>query len=87
MGSACFVEGVPVLLLMEVVHFRVNGESGFVRETFQLPALSFELAEVVSVPGGGVVVGDGLGFDGGELVEAGGQCVVVVVNQVCGGGV
>ena len=79
MGGACFVERISVLLLVKVVHVRMNSESGFLVEPFQLPALGFKLSEVVGVPGGGVVVGDRLGFCRGELVETGGQCSIVTV--------
>ena len=58
----------------------MDGETGFLCKPFKLPALSLELAEVVSVPGGRVSVRDRFGFYWGELVEAGGECVVVAVN-------
>lgn len=40
-----------VLLLVEFEGMKVNSESGFVGKKFQLTALSFEVAKLVSVPG------------------------------------
>lgn len=42
---------------------------------------------MVGIPGGGVGVGDSFGYCRGELVETGGECAVVAVDQVSGGGV
>ena len=37
---------------------QVNSESSFFDQTFQLTAMPFEVAKLVSVPGGGVGKGD-----------------------------
>ena len=63
----------------------MDSEAGFFREPFELPAFGFELTEVISVPGGGVGVGDRFSFDGGKLIETGGECAVVAGYQFGGG--
>ena len=63
----------------------MNGETSSLCKPFKLPALGFKVAEMIGVPGGGVGVGDRFGFYGGELVKAGGECVVIAVNQFSGG--
>lgn len=42
---------------------------------------------MISVPGGRVSEGDSLGFHGSELIETGGEGVVVGCDQVSKGGV
>ena len=87
MGGSGVVEGVSVLLLVGFEDVGVNSETGFLCEPSKLSALGFEVAEVVSVPGGGVGVGDGFGYSRGEVIETGGECGVIAVYQFSGGGV
>ena len=85
-GRACSVEGIFVLLDVVFVCKGMYCESGFLGESFQLAFTGFHEAEFGGVPWGSVGEGDGSGFEGGKLVEAGGQCAVVDVDQVHGGG-
>ena len=86
MRGASGVEGIFVLLLVEFVGIQVNSESSFICKAFQLTAAHFEVAKLVSVPGGGVGEGDEFGFFGGDEVETGGECIIVVIDQGSGGG-
>lgn len=70
-----------VLLLVEFEGMKVNSESGFVGKTFQLTALSFEVAKLFSVAGGGMGEGEKFGFFGGDDVKTGGEFIIVVINQ------
>ena len=56
MRRASGVEGIFIfiLLLVEFEGVKVNSESSFFGKTFQLTAMLFEVAKLVSVPGGGV---------------------------------
>ena len=60
MRGASGVEGVFILLLVEFEGVKVNSESSFFGKTFQLTAMLFEVAKLVSVPGGGA--GEGCDF-------------------------
>ena len=82
MRGASGVKGLFVFFLMMLVCLGVNSETSCPCTAFQLAALCFKLTELVCVPGGRVGVGNGFGCDGGKLIEAGGECIVVVVNQV-----
>lgn len=46
--------------------------------------MGFHLAEFRGVPGSRVFEGDGFGSDGGELIQTGGERVVVVVDEFRG---
>ena len=48
------VEGIYILLLVEFKGIQVNSEPSFFGQTFKLTAMLFEVAKLVSVPGGGV---------------------------------
>ena len=65
----------------------MNSETGFIAKSFELGALGFELTELSSVPGGGVSEGDKFGSGWGDVINTGGECSIVVVDQVSGGGV
>ena len=52
--GASGVKGIFILLLVEFEGVKVNSESSFFGKTFQLTAMLFEVAKLVSVPGGGV---------------------------------
>ena len=58
MRGASGVEGIFILVLVEFKGIQVNSESSFFGQTFQLTAMPFKVAKLVSVPGGGVGEGD-----------------------------
>ena len=58
MRGASGVEGIFILLLVEFKGVQVNSESSFFGQTFELTAMLFEVAKLVSVTGGGVGEGD-----------------------------
>ncbi len=53
-------------------------------KSFELSFPGLHLTECGGEPGGRVREGDSFCFDGGELIQAGGECAVVIVNQVSG---
>lgn len=67
---------------MLFVGLGVYSESSFIAKAFQLSVLFFEFVKFRSVPGGRVREFDHFCFYGGQVVEAGGQSVVVKVDEV-----
>ena len=59
--------------------------SRFFGKTLQLMAMSFELAKLISVPGGGVGEGDEFRFFRGDDVKTGGECIIIEIDQGSGG--
>lgn len=78
------VKCIFILLNVFCVDLEMNSETRFFPQSLKLALTGFHLMEFGGVPGGCVGEGDGLGFGGGEFIEAGGEGVVVVGDQFRG---
>ena len=87
MEGACTVEGIFVLLLVQSINVFVDSETSSFSMSFELATFRFEATEMIGVPGGRVSERDILGFYWSELVETGGESIVIGVDQVSRGNI